>query len=602
MDLTMYRKGFSTLRNLLDSSHPMKPQIDERSDTKPPFPYPQDQLPEVKSPFRHKAPESLGISSEKITEFFRALCEDETLDIHNLAVFRKGFMIASLSKGAFDMKMWHITHSESKTLTGIAIGILENDGLIKVTDKIIDILGSDLPPFSGLTLKKLSVSHLLTMTSGSLFNEIGSITEKNWVKGYLESASLKEHGKTFNYNSLNTYMLSAVVQKLTGKTMCEFLEERLFTPLKIETYYWEKSYEGITKGGWGLYIRPEDLAKIGQLLLNSGVWKGTRIVSAEWITRMATPRQTTPEWMGTFDYGYQMWYDKDTDCMLMNGLFGQNIFMFRSTGIMILTNCGNNELFQQSNMFKIIAKEFGPDYVPSESPLAKNPVEYGKLLMYARSQKGAPVRPTFIQKNEFSKKLAFLDGTTLKMTSENASSAGLMPRFVQATQNNYTKGLEKISFSLNKSVLSITFTEKDEEYVLQFGPGGLNRFIYTDLEFHGEPYRVGGSCLITENEDGIKCLKLNVSFVETASRRTMKIFFKLKNGKPSGATIQMDETPGKMFVLEGINSVSLELRKKPFASFIISRTDPRYFDYKMEAAVSPVLTASAEEPSSDSSL
>ena len=155
---------------------------------------------------------------------------------------------------------------------------------------------------------EVTVEHLLTMTSGVQFNEIGAISGNDWLNSFLNAPVSGKPGAAFQYNSMNTYVLSAIVTERTGMTLSEYLEPRLFQPLGITKYLWETCPKGITKGGWGLFLCPEDMAKLGQLYLQRGIWKGQQLVPEGWV-EISTGKQVESV-EGTFGYGYQVWMEK----------------------------------------------------------------------------------------------------------------------------------------------------------------------------------------------------------------------------------------------------------------------------------------------------
>ena len=106
---------------------------------------------------------------------------------------------------------------------------------------------------------------------------------------------------------MNTYILSAIVRAAAKMSLSDFLRQRLFLPLGIHDWFWEKSPDGIEKGGWGLYIRPEDMGKIGTMLLDGGLYNGKRILSSRYINAALLPKMTAPTSYGDFNYGYQIW-------------------------------------------------------------------------------------------------------------------------------------------------------------------------------------------------------------------------------------------------------------------------------------------------------
>ncbi len=127
------------------------------------------------------------------------------------------------------------------------------------------------------------------------------------MHGFLEAGLSGTPGKDFEYNNMNTYMLSAIVTELTGETLMEYLRPRLWEPLGIARIFWETCPMGITKGGWGLFLRPEDAAKLGMLYLQKGSWNGRQLVPAEWVKASCQPSAQAPEVMSTHGYGYQLW-------------------------------------------------------------------------------------------------------------------------------------------------------------------------------------------------------------------------------------------------------------------------------------------------------
>jgi hypothetical protein len=252
----------------------------------------------------------------------------------------------------------------------MAIGMLVDEGKLSLDDNVIKILDKKVSLFSSLGYRNLTLRHLLTMTSGATFAEVGTVVEKNWLKAYFESGVSFQHGKRFNYNSLNSYVLSCIVKEVSGEGLCDYLKPRLFDPLGIKSYYWEKSPEGIENGGWGLYLKREDVAKLAQLYLDDGVWQGKRILSKKWIRESTSPSVNTPEEFGSFDYGYHIWCNKSKNSFLFNGMFCQDALVLRDQRIIIITNGGIEQLFQQSEYYGIIERYFNTDN--PEIPYKKN--------------------------------------------------------------------------------------------------------------------------------------------------------------------------------------------------------------------------------------
>lgn len=187
--------------------------------------------------------------------------------------------------------------SASKTFTALAMGLAVDDGLVSVEDKVVDFFPDKLPEQVSDNLKALRIKDLLTMQCGhetdptwdtmeaydSTAMEIRLRPGTDLAKAFLEHPFIHEPGTFFCYNSLCTYMVSAIVQKVEGKTVRDLLDERIFKPLSIETPEWDMDEAGVNCGGWGLHLRIEEMAKLGQLLLQKGRWNGKQLVSEQWV-------------------------------------------------------------------------------------------------------------------------------------------------------------------------------------------------------------------------------------------------------------------------------------------------------------------------------
>lgn len=245
-------------------------------------------------------------------------------DIHSIMVLQHGKVLAErwMGEGAPDKP--HILNSVSKTFTASAVGLAIAEGKLKLTDRVIDFFPDQLPAEVSPNLQAMEIRHLLTMTCGhdtDPTNTIRNVAGADWVRKFLATPVVHRPGRYFVYNSVGTYMLSAIVQKVTGQKVIDYLYPRLFRPLGIVGATWVESPQGINTGGWGLFLKTEDLAKMGQLLLQKGEWQGQQVLPKEWVEMASTvqvpslPAGTRPEelkmkaadsdWLQ--GYGYQMW-------------------------------------------------------------------------------------------------------------------------------------------------------------------------------------------------------------------------------------------------------------------------------------------------------
>ena len=216
--------------------------------------------------FPRVVPESEGISSEKLTQMLRELAAARHTDMHHLLVLRNGHVICECNFAPYRSGIWHATYSMCKSITGMAAGFLISEGKLSLDENVYDIFEKRNGLLQKILRPNLTVKHLLTMKSGVQFNEMGVVSGNDWVDSFLNAPVKGTPGEAFEYNSMNTYLLSAIIQERTGMKMVDYLRPRLFEPLGIRKVFWESCPAGITKGGWGLFLCPEDAAKLGVML------------------------------------------------------------------------------------------------------------------------------------------------------------------------------------------------------------------------------------------------------------------------------------------------------------------------------------------------
>ena len=264
-------------------------------------------FPETAHPFECASPEQVGLSEEYIKSYLSALEANREVNLHSLVVLRDGKLILSGSARPYSTLRPQLTYSMSKTVVAMAIGLLISEGKLSLDRRAYSLFPSSrLPALLSSRIKAITVEHLLTMQAGVFFNEGGSVTEEDWVRSFFDSAVKFEPGTAFAYNSMNSYVLSAIVREVSGKSLNEFLEERLWKPLGITSHFWEKCPMGIEKGGWGLYLRPYDMAKLGQLMLDGGSFDGRRVLPRSWVHEMLRAHAEVPTEAGNYNYGYQI--------------------------------------------------------------------------------------------------------------------------------------------------------------------------------------------------------------------------------------------------------------------------------------------------------
>ena len=526
--------------------------------------------------FVRATPESQGISSDLFAALLRELDASKDTEMHHFMALRHGKVICECNFAPYPKGMWHITHSMCKSITGMAIGMLIEEEKLKLDENIYDIFPDHINAFSKIFRPVITVENLLTMTSGVTFNESGIVSGNDWLGSFLNASVNGKPGTEFQYNSLNTYVLSAIVTKRTGETLTEYLTPRLFGPLGITKYYWETCPKGITKGGWGLFLCAEDMAKLGQLYLQRGKWNGQQLVSEYWI-EISTARHLKTQ-NDTYGYGYQLWMEQRPGSFEYNGMLGQNVIIYPDMDMVLVTNAGNKEMFQDCLMLNIIRKYFSVNYHPADV-LPENPLSYGLLKRLcgelengennnrSTSLRGGWKRNVVSRRKHSDKKYSYrisaavdrpsdhhsfmraVSGRTYVMEQQNI---GIAPLFVQVFHNNMTDGISEISFTYDAGNFCVSFTEGEVIHKL---PVGFGKAADGCVDLHGEHYLVATLGEFAGDENDIPVLKLEITFIEECVKRKAHIFFHENNG----IEIRWNETPGKKMILAGLSSITEEL-------------------------------------------
>lgn len=548
---------------------------------KPAFP---EEVP-YEQPFERDTPESQGISSARIAQMLHALGEERTLHLHSVMILKNGRVIGETGFYPYQKELWHATYSMAKSVVSMAIGFLIQEEKIALNTKIVDIFKKNVNLIGMLKLKGLTVEHLLTMTSGSSFNETGAVSGNDWVKSFLEAGLHHDAGEIFEYNSMNTYMLSAIVTEVTGEKLADYLKPRLFEPLGITRVFWESCPKGITKGGWGLFLCIEDMAKLGQLYLQKGMWKGKQIISSEWVEQSTDKKSNPPEDTGFTGYGYQIWRGKRKDSFTFNGMMGQNVFVYPDVQMVVVTTAGNEEFFT-SNAMQNILERYLPEQGEQRERLPENMQEYQKLrevewnFSHPRIDQKRIKRGGWHRKKEthteWYEKAKALNGKQYELS---AVYIGLFPLMGQVFHNNYTEGIRALRFELEERNFSVSFLEGEEEKTI---PLGMEEAKVTDLDLHGEKYRIAAEGSFHTDEDGMEVLKIVLSYLEDATKRIIKLFFK-------GERIELraSEVPGKAIILDGLSSVAGGVMDNPIVKKIREKGSVDVIHLLMESAIEP---------------
>ncbi|HZK38873.1 MAG TPA: serine hydrolase [Clostridia bacterium] len=295
---------------------------------------------------RAASPEEVGVLTSKISEFIEDLKENE-IETHSIMILRRGKVAFETWAQPYAPDIPHVMYSVSKSFTSTAIGFAVEEGLLSLETRVLDILPEYAPEEADENLEKLTIYHLLTMTSGKDMPLLMDRTKDRWIEDFIEAKWKAAPGESFSYINENIYMLCAVLTRLTGMSVSDYLTPRLFEPLGYgRVPFWETDPGGIEAGGWGMYITTEELAKISLCYLQGGLYEGKQVIPKNWV-REATKKQVeTNRKVGdsAVGYGFCFWQNSLPGSYRLDGMFSQfGIVMEKYDAVIVITACEIHE-------------------------------------------------------------------------------------------------------------------------------------------------------------------------------------------------------------------------------------------------------------------
>lgn len=329
-------------------------------------------------------PEARGIRSSAVHEFIRR-ADAEIDHLHSFMLLRGGAVVAESWWAPYTAEHPHVLFSLSKSFTSTAVGFAVHEGLLNVDDRVVSFFPESLPAQVSENLASMRVRDLLAMATGNELDTLDALFQDpdgDWARAFLARPVERTPGTHFVYNSGATYMLSAIVQRLTGMRISEYLKPRLFEPLDIANPVWDHDPRGIDVGGWGLNITTEDIAHFGQLYLQGGVWNQQQVIPSEWVTKATrvhsdNSKNENIDWAQ--GYGYQFWRCRH-NAYRGDGAFGQYCIVMPDQDVVIAITSGLGDMQQVLNLiWEMLLPAFGP------APLAEDPTAHAALQKQSQS-------------------------------------------------------------------------------------------------------------------------------------------------------------------------------------------------------------------------
>lgn len=564
---------------------------------------------ETAGSFEELLPEQVGVRSKGLLKMFAELSAARGINPHSAAVLRDGKLIARADWSPFEMEYPHVSHSLCKSVVSMAVGLAAEEKILFLTEKVAPIFKEEMPKNPDKLMNSVTVRNLLTMSSGASFNEAKAVMSKNWVRDFLSSEIKFRPGTDFHYNSLNTYMLSAIICKRSGMSLTEYLNQRVFRRLGIKNFYWEKCPRGIEKGGWGLYMSIFDYAKLGQLYLNGGVWNSAQIISESWVKASASRQIVKGESPCRQGYGYQIWLTRNGG-YVFSGMLGQNVFVFPKRNMVIAVTAGSDAVFPDCRAADIIGKFIDNDDNFSDTPIkefryaeaaqlrnALAEAKFGEPLEISPKPTIAEIlRHTLIPKNKspsdeneadtMVEAAKILNGAEIIFEENN--SGDVLPMLIQAMSGNFDSGTKRVTFKAGKEALIVSIYGGDGDNAVTKIPVNFDgKPSYFNLERRGDVYRIGALGNFTADEDGRPVLRLMLCFIETACTRLLKFIF-----EGSEVTLKFRDSPNLYNAIDEGAEILLPVLSSASRKILDAALESDIADYQIRKFLEPSITGS----------
>ena len=448
-----------------------------------------DRVWEGMARFPRATPESQGVSSQSIRQFVAA-ASASGISWHSFMLLRHGQVVAEGWWGPYEPQFVHSLYSLSKSFTSTAIGLLVKEGKLDIHAKVVSFFPGDLPAEVSDNLRQMSVRSLLTMNTGHGEDTMPKMraSHDSWVRTYLAQPVEFAPGTHFLYNTGNTYMLGAILHQITGETLADYLRPRLFQPLGITGYDWEVSPQGLNTAGYGLRVRTEDIASLGQLYLQKGRWKELSILPSAWVEEATSAQSTSQVNNGDWSegYGYQFWRCTH-GCYRGDGAYGQFCIVMPDQDAVLAVTSQSPDMQKSLN---IIWEHLLPG------------MQAGPLPEDATGQV------------ELKKDLAALELPVVKGSVTSPVSSRYNKKKWVLTDNDFGVGAVSFSFSGKGCVLSAVTGDKERKLEFGWEKWVLNQqregYVFTAGEMVPMPSRIAGTATWINDHT----LQLNVRFVE----------------------------------------------------------------------------------------
>lgn len=460
--------------------------------------------------------EALGLSSTVIRDILEDLTAKGS-NWHTCMVIKDGVVAAECYRFPFTANQPHCMYSISKNITGIALGFAVTEGKLSLDARVIDLFPEYDFGNDAQNMKKMTVRHLITMTSGKRPNYLLSKTDADWLPHLFDAKWINEPGEKFEYVNENSYCVCAILQRVLGQSVVSYLEDRLWKPLGIKTPYWETDHKDIESGGWGINLSPESMAKIFVCVQNKGVFNGKQVIPAAWLEQATVSQLREHIAHGEAKkngYGFSFWM-RDENVYCGEGMYGQIAAIHRHNGMVVCFTGGQAE---NGDMWNAIMQIF------AQAPITQEPTQQTDLKAFADENPVDVLLPSDVR----SPMEKVLNGKRIRFAPHKLIDTIGFPMSVIPTPAVYmTKdrggNIDDVVFEFRKDACLLTWREGDEINTVECGMDGNYR--YTQGFLCSRPYLFAGAA---RWEDAFT-LRVTLRPMECLALRTL--VFRFENGK-----------------------------------------------------------------------
>lgn len=448
-----------------------------------------------------------GVSSKALLDFIDRN-EREGLGTNSIMLIKDDTVVAEGYYSPYSANSKQVMYSISKSITATALGFAIAEGKIDLNDSICKFFG-EYDKYD--RNRKVTVRHLVTMTAGKMVGMAKNRHGKDWIKIFFDAPFVAKPGSMFMYVNDNFYLLSAIISKVYGETLVDFLYPRLFAPLGIEKPVWETDSFGYASGGWGLYLSTEDLAKIMYCYSKMGKIDGKQIIPREWIEQ-ATIFQVPTTKKGQIDvtkgYGYGFWQTSLPECYRAYGLYGQEGYVFKKdNAVLILTAAISKDMYQAAavnNMYKSLFNNPTPEY---DEALEQRLASLGDKDNLSAGERNTKLEQEYNQK-------------TIKTVSNGFVS--MLNATITTVMDKSTGCIDRFSFSCKGDDLYLLW--KEQTYVNEIKLGMNNQYEISKVSIGGIDFDAyTKASWVNDNK-----LVVVIRFGQTCHERRLEFLFKDK--------------------------------------------------------------------------